>query len=607
MKHTYLGQHLLKRAAALVLAVVCIASLTSCGSKTKTAEIKQRVPIHLMSTTSYETDVNCIRDMLESVGFDVTVDLYADYATYSTTEVAGDYDVSYMSWGTSSGNGDFAVRGLYHNDGDYNNYPIVDDKLSEMIDKAATLTYEESIPAYTEIENYIVKDKTYCVPCYIQPRNVAINNKVVDEKSIVYGRSTTRKWAATRYLDASNNETRPYVYCQYQVNPPNFDPLRTNVGSTNTINANANIPLVAMDDKDVIITDYSLSQAYAIGEGNNNFYFLLRDDCTYGAIKDGQAYDTGVKVSAQDVVYTYERAMNKDSVPTNRGNSFLKKVKEVSVVTDPETLKSVKISDGSKSVYDYLNSKSSTPITTLTDDAAKVNNASGSYQVVKITTDSAFPQMLNYLTLSTLGIVNKDVVSAANKGIDNTNYDASKNVMYGDISTLTNGSAQFNNNMYFSGPYCITKMDDYGVYMQKNPGYMAGTDFAPTIKNWTVKMIESNSTMLSSLRAGEIDEGTPTESNVEIAKKDANLTVLTWGSNSCYYLGFNLGSSIMKDDNLRKAVLYAIDQDAMIAVKSGQALRAHSTLNMIDTGNEWKADKNKAIEYLNAYTDSKSK
>jgi len=43
----------------------------------------------------------------------------------------------------------------------------------------------------------------------------------------------------------------------------------------------------------------------------------------------------------------------------------------------------------------------------------------------------------------------------------------------------------------------------------------------------------------------------------------------------------------MKDDNLRKAVLYCIDQNAIIA------------------GNVWNADLAKAREYMNAYLASK--
>ena len=60
----------------------------------------------------------------------------------------------------------------------------------------------------------------------------------------------------------------------------------------------------------------------------------------------------------------------------------------------------------------------------------------------------------------------------------------------------------------------------------------------------------------------------------------------------------------MNDINLRQAVRYAVNQDDIIAIKEGTVTRAHSTLTMIPTGNEWNADLAKSAEYLQKYRDS---
>lgn len=587
-------------AAVLTLILVAVLPLAACGTQQQSST-QQRIPVTLLSLTSMEEQANAVRDMLGEVGFDVKLNLVADVSTYFAQEKVHEYDIEMINWGTTTGNGDYAIRDLFHNEGQLNGSPIKDDTLSAMIDKAATLTYNESIQAYTDIENWLVEKNAYMVPLYAMNNYVAVYKSVIDPASIVVPKSTIQNWTTTRYVAPSQNETRPFVYGQSQTNPPSFDPLRTDEGSTITMNANMNITLVNLTADAQVTADGSLSQAYAIGKGNQSYYFILRDNVGFSKIENENAVDTGVKVGAEDVLFTVNRAKDVNSVPTNMGSTYLSTVSGVSIVDDVSELQGVNVADADMSVLDYFNSQVSTPISKLVTSKSQVNNAAGAYQVVRIDTSAPFPQLLNFLTNGTIGIVSEQAVTAMNKGIDANNYDANSQVLYGDISTLTKGSAKFNNQLWFSGPYALRYMDDYGVYFERNPAFMPDNEFAASIRNVTVKMINDKAAMVNALRSGDVDMALPTGINVQTCEQDPNLAVVSNSSDVVYYMTFNLSNSVMKDINLRKAVLYAINQDDVIKVVNGRGVRASSTLTMIPTGNVWNQDLNKAHEFMNTY------
>jgi peptide/nickel transport system substrate-binding protein len=72
------------------------------------------------------------------------------------------------------------------------------------------------------------------------------------------------------------------------------------------------------------------------------------------------------------------------------------------------------------------------------------------------------------------------------------------------------------------------------------------------------------------------------------------------GSNAVNYGYFNL--TTVPDVNLRRAILYAINQDEIISVFDNRVFRAYSTLApLVDTGNVLKADPAKVQKYLADY------
>jgi peptide/nickel transport system substrate-binding protein len=130
---------------------------------------------------------------------------------------------------------------------------------------------------------------------------------------------------------------------------------------------------------------------------------------------------------------------------------------------------------------------------------------------------------------------------------------------------------------------------------------MPGTEFVANIKNVTVKMINDQTTLINALRNNDVDLAPPTGIHVQTCQGDPNLATISNASDVVYYLTFNLSNSVMKDVNLRKAVLYAIDQDIMIKVMNGMGARASSQLTMIPTGNVWNQDLDKAREFMDAH------
>lgn len=561
------------------------------------------VPINVLATSSSEKIANIVRDQLTKSGFEVTLNLQPDYASYKAQVDAGNYDLNISGWTTVTGNPDYAVKSLFYTDGDYNTSKISDPKIDEYIDLAGSQTPEEYTQTYTEFEKYLVEEKAYLVPLYRGIKTQAVNTTIVDLASVRLSKSRSMVWEALSFLNPEENETKTLVTQQSSGTLTSLDPIKGNDGSINMLNTNTYVRLVNLTDDDVVVPDGSLSYNFSIADGNSEYYFLLRDDINFSAVVDKQAVDSGVRVGAEDVVYSVKRANDKESVPNHMTYTLHSATKDVEIVTDVESLKAVTSSNG-KTVFEELQEKAPTDIATLTGDKTTVDNASGSYQVVKLTTETPFPQVLNYLAHQSAGIVSEEQVEAVNT-YDISTYDPNVDIAYGDQSTITEGDT-YNNTIMGSGPYVPIYKNDYEVVFEKNPGYMSNTEYAPKIKTITVKFIADTEAAFSALRAGDtyVQYSIP-EVKVDIAKEDENLEVQEIPSNAVNYMVFNLEGEYGNED-LRKAVLYSINQDDIQAVFEGRAYPAYSTLSpLVETGNVLVADSAKVQEHLKNYAASK--
>lgn len=558
--------------------------------------------IEILGMSSSESDINILRDQLVKNGFDVKLNVQPDYGSFKSQQDAGNYDVALSSWTTVTGNPDYAVRSVFKSGGDYST--IADEKVDKLIDEASMQTPEEFTKTYKALEDRLVFEKAYIAPLYISYKAQGINKDVLNTDTVRLSKSRALAWETIDFNDEAKRANDPLIMQQSIPTLTSLDPIKGNDGSINTINTNMYVRLVNLTDDDNITADGSLSRNYTIGEGNSEYYFLLRDDINFAKVTDKKAVDSGERVGADDVIFSLDRAKDKDSVPDHRTYTLHEHIKDAEVVTDLKELDG-KTNDG-KTIRESLENGLDKKISSLVDNKNDADNGSGKYQVVKMTTTEPFPQVLNYLAHQSAGIVSKKQVESINT-YDVASFDVKKDIPYGDQNTVTEGD-KYDNSLYASGPYIMTYKNDYEAVFQKNPAYMKGTENEAKISNINVRFIAEADSALSALRNGEIHfyYGVP-ETKYETVEKDDKLKLQRIESNGVSYLLFNSkGRDVSKSDDLRKAVLYSINQDEFIDYYQGNKIKAVSTVSpLVDTGNELKADSDKVKEFLKKYQENK--
>ncbi|MBB4823300.1 peptide/nickel transport system substrate-binding protein [Sporosarcina luteola] len=594
-------------ALTLVLVVVlagCVKTKTDVSKEAETDSKgngpSEKVQIELLGTSSGEEDMNIVRDQLIKNGFDVKLNIQPDYGSFKAQRDAGNFDIALSSWTTVTGNPDYAVRSLFKSDGDNSN--IQDDEVDQLIDKASTETPDEYKETYKDLEQRIVGEKAYIAPLYISYKAQGINKEVLNPDTVRLAKSRAIAWETIDFNDASKR-TEPLITQQAIGSLTSLDPIKGNDGSINTLNTNMYVRLVNLTDDDQVVSDGSLSYNYAIADGNSDYYFLLRDDIHFAKVENGKAVDTGERVGAEDAVFSLNRAKDKDSVPDHRTYSLHESMDKVEIVTDLSALDNAKQSGADGSIREALEQGLETKIEELVEDKTKADNGSGKYQVVKVTTQEPFPQVLNYLAHQSAGIVSEKQVESINT-YDVASFNPDKDIPYGDQRTVTEG-ATYNNHLYTSGPYILVTKNDYQAEFAKNPAYRAGSEFEPKIERVTVRFIEDPDSALSALRNGEIHlfNGVP-ETKYDLVENDEKLVLQKNDSNAVAYLLFNNNSdrAVAKSENLRKAVLYSINQEEFLNFYQGNKKKAYSTVSpLVDTGNELTADAAKVKELLTSY------
>lgn len=562
------------------------------------------IEIEILGMSSGEEDLNIVRDQLVKNGFKVKLNIQPDFGSFKAQEDAGNFDVSLSGWTTVTGNPDYAVRSLFISGGDYS--IISDEEIDQLINKASTETPEEYVETYKQLEQRLVFDKAYIAPLYSSYKTQALNKDVLKPESVRLSKSRSFAWETVDFNDESKRDTEPFIMSQASSTLTSLDPIKGNDGSINMINTNMYVRLVNLTDDDQVTSDGSLSYNHSIAEGNSEYYFILRDDINFAKITDKKVEDTGELVSAEDVIFSLNRAKDKDSVPDHRTYSLHEHIKEVEAVTDLAELDKQQ-SNGEGTIKEALENGLDAKISELVTEKSKVNNKEGKYQVVKLTTTEPFPQVLNYLAHQSAGIVSKDQVESINT-YDVASYDPNKDIAYGDQSTVTEGD-KYDNHLYASGPYILAYKNDYEAILYKNPGYMKGTENEAKISTVKLRFIADADSTLSALRNGEIYVyyGVP-ETKYDVVENDAKLQLQTMPSNSATYLLFNTDNNreVAKSEDLRKAVLYSINQDEILDFYQGNKIKAVSTVSpLVTTGNELKADPEKVKEYLNKYRESK--
>lgn len=604
----------MKRIMACILCLVMVLSLVGCDVKTKDdvegggsgGEKLDTIPLTLLGQAANQKDLNVIRDLLTQQGFDVTINMQPDRGAYMSQIDAGNYDITFTGWASISGNGDYATRGIFHSTGDSNlGGNIHDDRLDALIDEACTLVYDESVPLYAEIEQ-ILLDEAYIAPLYVGRKVEAYNKDVVDGDTIGIYAARAEPFERYDFVDKSKRDTDTLYLWQIENYYTTADPIKSNENSTYMTNFNMYTRLVNFNDQMEITTESALSRDYAVAEGNQAFYFILRDDIYFAKVENKQAVDSGERVGGEDVVFSLSRAKDKDSVPNHATYSLHENIDTIELVTDLAELENTQESSTGKTVLESLSDTLDVPVAELVGDKNSADNASGKYQVIKITAKTAFPQMLNFLGHHSGSILSKSQVEKINT-YDVAAYDPAVDVAYGDPATVSEGP-DYDNQIYASGPYILVYKNDYELVMQKNPNYMVGTEFEPKIKNITIKMIPDKDSALSSLRSGEVHVLNSLDVEKDsVVEGDAKLALKTTPGIAEKHLIFNTSEkSVCSDVNVRKAIQNAMDQSAFIAVYENSVFPATSPINTImDTGCTFSPDPSLVQGYLKQYFDSK--
>lgn len=593
----------MKKLFALVLCIALVLTmLAGCGVKTKgtdTGTEHEKVPITLLSLSSLETETNVVRDQLTKAGFDVTLSIQPDYGSLFTQVDARNYDIYLCTMKVLSGNPDYGCRSMFYSTGIDNDSKVVDVEVDRLIDLGASQLPQDYEETYAQLERYVVEEKAYFAPICRTMSSYGFNKNIVDASTITVGQSKYLYWSQIDYVDESLRDTRPLVVCNDRVFGQ-FDPLTCD--GTHRVLANTNIKMLELDDNDNIVTNRALAYNYSIGEGNSTFYFVLRDNVGFYTAIDGELVDTGEKVGAEDVIFTYNRLRNPDAVPGHQVYDNYACISDVASVTDLSELENTVDAETGKTVKEILEAGLPAPISELVSSKNATNNAAGKYEVVKVTTSTPFPQILNFLCDYCSGIVSKKQVESINTPELLANYDPTKDTRYGDAQYLMEGSGK-QNTLWCSGPYVIKSMNDYEAVCERNPAFMPGTEMAPVIKNITLKYIADKDASISALRSGEIDVTDNVPANqVQVVESDANLGLVSSLINGCIQMKFNLDEDhITNNEDIRKAILYSINQDEVVAVKNGLGGKCYTAMTMLKNDNDLIPDPNKVKEHLDNY------
>ncbi len=124
-----------------------------------------------------------------------------------------------------------------------------------------------------------------------------------------------------------------------------------------------------------------------------------------------------------------------------------------------------------------------------------------------------------------------------------------------------------------TGPFMVTgfEVNEY-IETVKYDGYWGG---ASDVDSMTIKMIDDNSTRALALQSGEMDLiQRANATDIEIFNNDDNYAVYETSGARQRVMVLNHTNEFLSDLNVRKALAYAVDYDALVAVLGGSASRA---------------------------------
>jgi peptide/nickel transport system substrate-binding protein len=307
---------------------------------------------------------------------------------------------------------------------------------------------------------------------------------------------------------AQNSRSSTLVYGGDFSDLITLDPGMSYEFSGGLITDNLYETLVKFEGEDLSTLKPGIATRWAVADGGTSWKvtFNLRN----------QRFASGNPVTADDVVYTFDRAI------ALKGNgSFL--------FTDVANMK--------------------------VGSTRAVNRNTVEVTLPKTASPAAF---LNLLTFNIGGIV--DSVLVKSKAVNN-DY----------------GSAWLKNNSAGSGPYTLNRWDqNQQVVLDANPN----SRLLPRLQRIILREMKEANTQRIALESNEIDIAENlTPEQVAAKAKDSKFTVYKADSLRLQYLGMNAGAgSPFQDARVRQAVRWAVDQDAIVNDLAGGNARKIQTI-----------------------------
>lgn len=113
-----------------------------------------------------------------------------------------------------------------------------------------------------------------------------------------------------------------------------------------------------------------------------------------------------------------------------------------------------------------------------------------------------------------------------------------------------------------NGPFKLTSWEhESKIVMDKNPDFYDAANINVDKITWL--MINDTNAALNSFKAGEVDIIGVNGDQAKMLKTE-NFPVYTYDDGSCFYLEYNLKDKYLANNDLRKALTYAIDKQAFV-------------------------------------------
>lgn len=302
--------------------------------------------------------------------------------------------------------------------------------------------------------------------------------------------------------------------------PVSFNPLFSTSGSEQQVERLIFGALLKMSDKLVPTPD--LADSWEVAPDATSYTFHLHPGIKWS---DGQTF------SADDVIFTFERAIDKRS-----GSIWAGRLANIAGAADYATQKAPTVSG----------------LTAPDPNTVKVTLA---------TPDAGFLTTLG--SFSGLGILPKHILQGV----------APDQLRAHPFSTQapTVGAGAFTFVTYASGQY---------VQLKRNDGYFRGK---VPLAGIYLKILQPD-VALAQLQTGEVDYSIVPVSEMARLKQDANLTISSVVSPSISQIAIFNDRPYFKDKRVRQAMMYAIDRQGIVnSILAGQATLVNSPI----IGPEW--------------------